>query len=172
MLALLETEKVNLKDAEKTWIVDFLLLLIKNIRSFRQKQNINNQIEVYCELIPEWKEKVDNLFDFNQFLIPLTKSKIYFNLPENNQEASFYIIDLKPFGILKIVKQKIDPTKELQEKLNYFQTEYERAQTLLNNENFVKKAPADLVEKERKKIGYFTEQKKKILEQLEKTKKY
>src|SRR5947207_7312923 len=110
---------------------------------------------------------MDNPFDFNQFLIPLTKSKINFNLSESNKETLFYIIDLKPFGILKIPKQKTDLTKELQEKLNYFQAEYERAQNLLDNEKFVKKAPANLVEKERKKLDYFTEQKKKVLEQLE-----
>ena len=81
MPTLLETKKIDLKDAEKTWMVDFLLLLIKNIRSFRQKQNVNNQIEVYCELTQEWKEKIDNSFDFNQFLIPknnlLFRNKIF-----------------------------------------------------------------------------------------------
>jgi len=90
-------------------------------------------------------------------------------LPETKKEEIFYIIDLKPFGILKIPKQKSDLKKELQERLNYFQAEYERAQNLLNNENFIKKAPADLVGKEKKKLSYFVEQKKKILEQLRKS---
>src|SRR2546421_6515243 len=111
---------------------------------------------------------MDNSFDFNQFLTPLIKSKVHFDFPKNKKEELFYIIDLKPFGILKIPKQKTDLKKELQEKLNYFQKEYERAQNLLNNENFVKKAPADLVGKEKKKLNYFVEQKKKILEQLRK----
>jgi len=88
-------------------------------------------------------------------------------LPETEKEELFYIIDIKPFGILKIPKQKTDLKKELQEKLNYFQAEYERAQNLLNNEIFVKKAPANLVEKEKEKLNYFAEQKKKVLEQLE-----
>jgi valyl-tRNA synthetase len=110
---------------------------------------------------------MDNSFDFNQFLIPLTKSKIYFNLSESKKKELFYIVDLKPFGILKIPKQKPDLKKEFQEKLNFFQAEYERARNLLNNENFVKKAPADLVEKEKKKLSYFAEQKKKIIEKLE-----
>ncbi|RHZ36309.1 hypothetical protein [endosymbiont GvMRE of Glomus versiforme] len=167
MLNLLETKKINLKDFENIWIVDFLLLLIKNIRSFRQKQDIKNQVEVYGELTQEWKEKMDNSFDFNQFLIPLAKSKIDFNLPETEKKELFYIIDLKPFGILKIRRQKTDLKKELQEKLNYFQAEHERAQNLLSNEKFVKKAPAELVEKEKKKLSYFAEQKKKVLEQLE-----
>ena len=157
---------MNLKNAEKIWMVDLLLLMLKNIRSFRQKQNINNQIEICCELTQEWKEKINNPFNFNQFLIPLAKSKVRFNLPEVKKEEIFYIIDLKPFGILKIPKQKTNLKKELQEKLNYFQAEYERAQSLLNNENFAKKAPAGLVEKEKKKLNYFAEQKKKILEQL------
>src|SRR3954470_12842691 len=111
---------------------------------------------------------MDNSFNFNQFLIPLTKSKIYFDLPETKKEELFYIIDLKPFGILKIPKQETDLKKELQEKLNYFQKECKRAQNLSNNEKFVKKAPANLVEEERKKSDYFAEQKKKILEQLNK----
>lgn len=160
--------KINLENIENIWIVDFLLLLLKSVRSFRQKQNINNQIEVYCELTKEWNKKIDNSFNFNQFLIPLGKSQVYFNLPETKKEELFYIIDLKPFGILKILKQKVDLKKELQEKLNYFQVEYERAQNLLNNENFVKKAPTSLVEKEKKKLNYFAKQKKKVLEQLEK----
>jgi len=163
-------KKNNFNDAKKIWIIDFLLLLIKSIRSFRQKQSINNQIEVYCELTQEWKEKMDNSFDFNQFLIPLAKSKINFDLLETKKEELFYIIDLKPFGILKTPKQKTDLKKELQERLNYFQAEYERAQALLNNESFVKKAPVDLVEKEKKKLNYFAEQKKKVLEQLERKK--
>lgn len=162
-MLILETNKIDLRNTEKTWIIDFLLLLTKNIRSFRQKQNINNQVEIYCELTTEWKEKIDNSFDFNQFLIPLAKSKIYFNLPKNEKEL-FYIIDLKPFGVLKIPQPETNLKKELQEKLNYFQAEYERAKSLLNNENFVKKAPADLVEKEKKKLNYFAEQKKKILD--------
>ena len=91
MLTLLETKKIDLENAEQIWIIDFLLLLIKNIRSFRQKQNINNQVEFYSELTQEWKEKMDNPFDFNQFLIPLTKSKINFNLSESNKETLFYI---------------------------------------------------------------------------------
>ncbi|KLL03901.1 MAG: hypothetical protein MRECE_7c049, partial [Mycoplasmataceae bacterium CE_OT135] len=106
MPTLLETKKINLKDIEKTWMVDFLLLLLKNIRSFRQKQNVNNQIEIYCELAQEWKKKINNSFNFNQFLTLLAKSKIYFNLPETKKEESFYIIDLEPFGILKIRKQE------------------------------------------------------------------
>ncbi|RHZ36482.1 hypothetical protein [endosymbiont GvMRE of Glomus versiforme] len=170
MPAPLENKKIDLRDFEKTWMVDFLLLLIKNIRSFRQKQDIKNQVEVYGELTQEWKEKMDDSFDFNQFLIPLAKSKINFNLPETKEKELFYIIDLKPFGILKIRRQKTDLKKELQEKLSYFQAEYERAQSLLNNEKFVKKAPADLVEKEKKKLVYFAEQKKKVLEQLEQKK--
>ena len=157
---------MNLKNAEKIWMVDFLLLMLKNIRSFQQKQNINNQIEIYCELTQEWKEKINGSFNFNQFLIPLARSQVHFNFLETKKEEIFYIIDLKPFGIIKIPKQKTNLKKELQEKLNYFQAECERAQNLLNNENFVKKAPANLVEKEKKKLNYFAEQKKKILEQL------
>ncbi len=138
-------------------------MLIKNIRSFRQKYPIEkNHLNVYCDLSEDWKKKLDKSFNFDQFLVPL-KSKVYFYSPENNE--SFYITDFEPFGILKIAKQK-SGLKELKEKLNYFQDEYERAQKLLNNKNFVQKAPSDLIEKEREKLSYFTEQKNKILEKI------
>ena len=88
----------------------------------------------------------------------------------------FYITDLQPFGILKFprsenakqVSLNMQQLKaELQEKFKYFEKEFKRAQNLLANKNFIQKAPSDLVENEKKKLTYFAEQKKKILEQLE-----
>jgi len=170
--------------------VELLFLLLKSIRSFRQEQNINKELtEVYCELTQKWKNQLDTSFDFNFFLVPLIKSKVYFNLLELEKsqgerlspkqklpnDCLFYIAELQPFGILKFPQSKnakqaslnTEQLKtELQEKLKYFEKELKRAQNLLANKNFIQKAPSDLVENEKKKLTYFTEQKKKISEQL------
>jgi hypothetical protein len=65
-------------------------------------------------------------FNFDQFLASL-ESKVYFYLPKNSEKKSFHIVNIEPFGILKIAKQKSEVKKELEEKLSYFQSEYERA---------------------------------------------
>jgi len=177
-------KKNKLTQTEKIWIVELLFLLLKNIRFFRQKQNIEEQIEVYCELTQIWKDKLDADFDFNFFLLPLTKSKVYFNSSEKGTDKNFYhLADLRPFGALKFfirpetTKQAYPNTKkqtlclknELQKKLKYFEKEFKRSQNLLTNKNFVQKAPIDLVESERKKLIYFAEQKKKIMTKIQKT---
>jgi len=167
---MLNFPEINQEKIEQIWMVDLLLLMIKSIRSFRQKQNINEEINVYCELTQEWKDKLDPSFDLNHFLFPLIKSKTYFSLPEKEKkELSYTIIDIKPFGILKIKKEK-DPDWEqkLTKKLEYYQKEYKRAQGLLENDNFIKKAPSLLIKKEQDKLNYFAEQKRKIFEKLNK----
>lgn len=186
----LNLKEIKLVHAKETWMVELLFLLLKNIRSFRQEQNIKEPIEVYCELTQKWKNELDTSFDFNFFLFSLTKSKVFFSSFELEKNRSkrlglkqklpndylFYIVELQPFGTLKFPQsENAEQTNlnteqfktELQKKLNYFEKEFKRAQNLLTNKNFIQKAPSDLVKSEKKKLTYFAEQKKKILEQLE-----
>ncbi len=120
---------------------------------------------------------MNSFFNFNQFLEPLTKSKIYL-LEENNPRHFTSLVDLRPFGTLRYQekdKQEQDknihasPTKiVLEEKLKFYDKEIQRKQELLENDNFCRKAPFQLVENERKKIIYYQEQRKKVLKELEK----
>ena len=161
---ILESEIEILKreeESQQIWQIDFLLLLINNIRNFHKKSNTD---KFYLELIPEWENKLEKTFDFNYFLEPLTKNKLFFlNKEEKVKFTSF--IDLQPFGILWYQEQKND--KDLKKKLTFYQKECERSKKLLENNNFIAKAPPKLVEEERKKLNYYEEQKKKLLKELE-----
>jgi hypothetical protein len=73
-----------------------LLILLTNIRNFRQKSKVS---EFYLELVHEWKRKLNISFDFNQYLEPLTRSKVFILEKEKKDEFSSFL-DLQPFGIL------------------------------------------------------------------------
>ncbi|WP_147411374.1 class I tRNA ligase family protein [endosymbiont GvMRE of Glomus versiforme] len=146
----IETEKSNL------WQIDCLLLLISNIRNFHQKSKVS---EFYLELVPKWENKLNNSFDSNQYLKPLTKSRVFILEREKRGKFSSFL-DLQPFGILWYHEQV--NKRELEEQLKYYKKECERSKQLLTNSNFLKKAPSQLVEEERKKLVYYQEQKKKL----------
>ena len=42
--------------------------------------------EFYLKLIPEWEKKLNSTFDFNQYLEPLTKRKIFIIEKEKKKE--------------------------------------------------------------------------------------
>ncbi|KLL05335.1 MAG: valyl-tRNA synthetase [Mycoplasmataceae bacterium RV_VA103A] len=169
-----EIEIIDLKSQkQELWQVDCLLLLVSSIRNFHQKSKVKR---FYLELTPEWKNKLDHSFDFNQYLEPLTKSKVfvlekYTGLFSNRQwyekekktEFSSFL-DLPPFGVLWY-HEKIDK-KELEKQLRFYEVECQRSQRILANDNFQKKAPLPLIEEEKNKLIYYQEQKKKIQAKL------
>jgi valyl-tRNA synthetase len=74
----------------------------------------------------------------------LTKSQIQFtNLAEKKEKNSaFSLIDVNPFGVLKIVEKSPKLSTETKKKIKYYQAEQQRSQKLLANKNFVEKAPS------------------------------
>ena len=159
-------EIVSVEDKNKElWQIDCLLLLISNIRNFQQKGKVN---EFYLELVPEWENKSNNSFDFNQYLEPLVKSKIFILKKEKKGEFSSFL-DLQPFGVLWY-REKVDK-KDLEKQLKLYESECQRSEKLLTNNNFLKKAPPQLVAEEEKKLIYYQEQKKKVEIELEKNEK-
>ena len=159
-------EIVSVEDKNKElWQIDCLLLLISNIRNFQQKSKVN---EFYLELVPEWENKSNNSFDFNQYLEPLVKSKIFILKKEKKGEFNSFL-DLQPFGTLWYC-EKIDK-KDLEKQLKLYESECQRSERLLTNKEFLKKAPSQLVAEEKKKLIYYQEQKKKVETELEKNEK-
>ncbi|MCE8163995.1 MAG: class I tRNA ligase family protein [Candidatus Moeniiplasma glomeromycotorum] len=162
------TEKITLITTKfkknEFWQIDCLLLLINNIRSFSQGSKIS---EFYLELVPEWENKFNNSFDFNNYLRPLTKSEVFILEKEKKGKFSSFV-DLQPFGILWYQEQvsKI----ELEKQLKFYEKEYARSRKLLENDSFRRKAPIQLVAEEEKKLIYYEEQKKKIQTELKKIK--
>jgi len=155
----------HLKKNNSIWQVNCLLLIIKAIRSYRKQNNLSLKIsleENYLEITENWKDQKN--FDFNLFLWPLTKSKIFLEkkeIPKN----SCSLFDIHPFGLLKIVQEKNNKEK-LTKTLEFYQSEYERSYNLLTNETFITKAPEWLRKKEEEKLNYYRQQKEKILKIL------
>src|SRR2546421_12024319 len=98
-------------------------------------------------------------FDFNQFLPPLTQKKVFIIEKKKSGDFSAFI-DLPPFGVLWYREQV--NKKELAEKLEFYEKEFERSKLLLENSNFCQKAPPQLVAEEKKKLDYYREKKKKL----------
>ena len=157
-------EKIEIKtEKNDLWQIDCLLLLISNIRNFQKKSKVG---EFYLEMVPEWKDKLDVAFDFNQFLEPLTGSRISILEKKKNNEFSSFL-DLPPFGVLWYHEQ-VDK-QELEKKLNFYETEYQIiSKRWLENHNFLAHASPQLVEEKKRKLGYYQAQKKKIQAELEK----
>ena len=120
--------------------------------------------EFYLELVPEWKNKLNSAFDFNQYLEPLTKSKIFIIEKEKKKEFSSFL-DLSPFGVLWYYEQI--SKKELEAQLKFYEREYQRSKQLLTNHQFRQKAPPQLVAEEKKNLIYYQEQRKKLQVKLE-----
>ncbi|CAG8514830.1 2646_t:CDS:2 [Cetraspora pellucida] len=135
-----------------------------------QKKLLSAEIEtreekiLYFELMPEWQTKYCSQLDFNQFLFPLTKSHIQLVSP-TEKIAAFSLIDIHPFGVLKIVEKFPIPKNrtENEKKIAFYQTEQQRSQKLLANKNFIEKAPAWLVDQEKEKLEFYEKMIKKLL---------
>ena len=161
-----EIETVGAEDKnEEIWQIDCLLLLISGIRSLQKKSKVS---EFYLELVPEWESKLNPSLDFNQYLKPLVKSKIFVLKKEKKVELGSSL-DLQPFGVLWYHNQ-IDK-KELEKQLKLYETECQRSQRLLENNRFLQKAPPKLIAEEKKRLIYYQEQKKKAQTELEKNQK-
>jgi hypothetical protein len=63
---------------------------------------------------------LSNIFDFNQYLEPLTKSKIFILEGKEKKEFNSFL-DLPPFGVLWY-QEKADK-KELETKLSFYEKE-------------------------------------------------
>ncbi|CAG8752696.1 18357_t:CDS:2 [Gigaspora margarita] len=145
-----------------TKYVDCLLLLVEKIRSCNKRE----EKILYFELMPEWQTKYCSQLDFNQFLFPLTKSRIQLVSP-TEKFAAFSLIDIHPFGVLKIVEKFPTPKNrtEDEKKIVFYQAEQQRSQKLMANKNFVEKAPAWLVAQEKEKLKYYKKMLKNLSEQ-------
>ena len=76
------------------------------------------------------------------------------------------------FGTIELIKADLIDIEAEKEKLEnqklHFEKEIERAQKMLANPNFVKRAPVEKVEEERKKLENYEHQYQVVVKQLKK----
>lgn len=159
----LPKKRENLINKENSQKFEELIKIIKYIRNIISFYQIKNSFDIYLE-----ESKGNMLFKENQEILKhFIKSKFLFKKPDNAlkliakkfENVLLYIdiskaIDFKKEKI-RLDKDQKNLTKSIKQK-----------EQLLSNENFIKKAPKDLIEQEKSKLSILKENYKKNLEFL------
>ena len=128
--------------------VNELLEIITKIRNIKNEKKINQKIYIMNELNAKKKYLI---IDNQLVLEKLTKSEV---ITEYNQELS-WIEEKFVFGSVKIGYKGqaiIEDIEQLKEQYNNLMVSIKRRKTLLNNENYLYNAPANIVDLERRKL--------------------
>ena len=156
-----EMKIIDLEDDKEVVSVDCLLLLTSSVRNLRQNRSIE---KYFLELMPEFSYIGNDNFSYiNKYLKKITHSEIL-QFKSGEKDKNFSFIDLKPFGILWYKEEA--NISELKSKLKFYESEFLRSKKILDNESFVKRAPVDLINKEREKLSYYQKQKEKIANEI------
>ena len=142
-------KKLIFADAESE--VDEIITFIKNYRTVIKENNILNTYEVQVNFSEEIIMKMLKLQDH---IINKPKDITKFKVSSKNYETIiYYEKELTKDDVL----QKEKRIEELKASIS-------KREALLNNKNFVSKAPKDLVDKEKEKLASEKEELKKITE--------
>jgi len=138
--------------------VDIIIKMISDIRSFKKENNLapNAHINVFFRH-PE--------FDLSPYYPYLKRFGFIDEITISNQnhpELRSYFYGSAVMTIDAVIDQTSIISK-LKEEINFYQSEIARSEGMLNNSNFVKKAPVAKVENERQKV----DSNRKLLAQAE-----
>ena len=132
--------------------IDEVINITKTLREFRVSKKLSNSVELkYCSK--------NNLNDLSKGMINNLTNSSYVD----NKDAKI------PLGnniiYIKLSKQmKNSENTRIKEKIKYLEFEIKRATKMINNPNFINKAPKEKIEQEQKKILKFKKELKEILE--------
>ncbi|QWC00744.1 valine--tRNA ligase [Mycoplasmatota bacterium] len=161
-----ESDLVFKETLNKDWFFD----VIKKIRSIRNDYHVSwsKPIDLYIKTNEDNKEFIEeNKVYINKFLNP---DHLYINKEQGDlkQTVSVILADIQvniPLGSLIDIDDEI---KRVEEEIVSLNKEIKRCQGMLNNQNFVSKAPADKVNEEKQKLEDYTERyheaKKRLVE--------
>ena len=154
-------EKID--DHSIEW-VSTLKKLIDNVRSLRSEMNISPANKIPLALSGNKKE----LEEYLPYLIGLAKlsdAEITSDLP--NKDAPVAIInDYKIMLNIKVDKEA--EAIRLKKEIEKVDIDLNKAGIKLSNENFVSKAPKEIIKQEKERLSKFSEHKDRLVEQLKK----
>ena len=134
-----EYDKKLVFQEEEEQITD-TLSFVSTFRNMKQENNIGKDYQVYLET--PIKEVAKNLLKI--------KDKI---IEEPLEKTSYPVIYKKAKALIYYEKEETEEDRLLKEKqIEELKKSMERREKLLQNENYVKKAPTHLVEEEKKKL--------------------
>ena len=154
-------EKID--DHSIEW-VSTLKKLIDNVRSLRGEMNISPANKIPLALSGNKKE----LEEYLPYLISLAKlsdAKITADLPK--KEAPVAIINEYKV-MLNIEVDKEAEVIRLKKEIEKIDIDLNKAGIKLSNENFVSKAPKEIIKQEKERLSKFSEHKDKLVQQLKK----
>ena len=154
-------EKID--DHSIEW-VSMLKKLIDNVRSLRGEMNISPANKIPLALSGNKKE----LEEYLPYLISLAKlsdAKITADLPK--KEAPVAIINEYKV-MLNIEVDKEAEVIRLKKEIEKVDIDLNKAGIKLSNENFVSKAPKEIIKQEKERLSKFSEHKDKLVQQLKK----
>lgn len=135
--------------------LDYIIEVVKNLRTYRQLNNISVKEPIKCcfsvalsNQVVETINKMANIeiVNNNGFLIALSFTNIYISITEEQQ------------------KQRIDNIKK---QIRYYQNEVKRSESILNNKKFIEKAPIEKVSEEKNKYEIYKQKLKEYQKELE-----
>ena len=154
-------EKID--DHSIEW-VSTLKKLIDNVRSLRGEMNISPANKIPLALSGNKKE----LEEYLPYLIGLAKlsdAEITSDLP--NKDAPVAIINDYKI-MLNIEVDKEAEAIRLKKEIEKVDIDLNKAGIKLSNENFVSKAPKEIIKQEKERLSKFSEHKDKLVQQLKK----
>ena len=154
-------EKID--DHSIEW-VSTLKKLIDNVRSLRSEMNISPANKIPLALSGNKKE----LEEYLPYLIGLAKlsdAEITSDLP--NKDAPVAIINDYKI-MLNIEVDKEAESIRLKKEIEKVDIDLNKAGIKLSNENFVSKAPKEIIKQEKERLSKFSEHKDRLVQQLKK----
>ena len=149
--------QLNLK-YQKNLIDKYINIFIK-LRDYRMKNSIKKEEVInfdYSTSTQFDKNKMNNLLKKNNFFLCNFVKKIDPNKMVIKIDSDLIILN-------KIDKHKTN--QQIQKYLSFLDGEIKRCRSLLDNKNFILKAPQEKVELERKKLKKYLEQKNNLVNQ-------
>ena len=149
--------QLNLK-YQKNLIDKYINIFIK-LRDYRMKNSIKKEEVInfdYSTSTQFDKNKMNNLLKKNNFFLCNFVKKIDPNKMVIKIDSDLIILN-------KIDKHKTN--QQIQKYLTFLDGEIRRCRSLLDNKNFILKAPKEKVELERKKLKKYLEQKNNLVNQ-------
>lgn len=140
--------------------------LIKSIRNVRSEMNIVNSKKI--DLVANFEDELlrkdfENCQNFICKLALVGKMTIAENIDESLK--GYYTLHLDKINVFLDLSSCIDKKEEiakLQKEKENLMKEVKRSEGMLNNENFISKAPEKLVNAERKKLEKYSQMLKKV----------
>ena len=150
---------------EETARVEELKSLIKVIRNIRSEMDIppSTRIKVYIKTIDSSdSERIDSAREYISKLCRTSEINVGINLSKPKASATGIVRNMELFVPLEGILDFEEEKKRLEKKINKLEKDFSVLERKLKNEDFIKNAPAEVVEKDKEKHNELIKEKIKI----------